>query len=559
MKKLLVTLALHGLLAAPAAAQTTPNPAVDSDGDGVNDVQDVEPCDDRVSARAFLPSGHGYGMVLFEDNWPQQGDFDFNDAVIAFHQVLELDSSGRMTRLIMNLEVLAVGARYDNGLALRLPTSAGNVLTAQLFREGDPTTVGEVALWPSESEAVLTLAPSLHDLFGAPNELINAVPGTPSRPYQHLTLVVELESGALSPADALFDLFLFDASRGVEIHMPRYGPTSRMNAALVGTADDDPNRNFTTRSGIPFGLAFLQEVSYPAEGVAIDRLFPGIVEFGASRGTRNQRFFDSPVVRERYTDQYQLSPLRLAFEADQSCFQAVPGECGPAQDAGAVAPPAPADLCRTGTPSAVTGGGSSYSWSCQGVYSTPTQCQTTRWACLPNESEACSPSTDAQGVRVCAGDGSQWGACQFTGCAPGTIQSGSQCVRRVCAPGSVGTCTVNGGLGQQTCNLSGTGWSTCLPRIEGVCGVAHGRSYGEISIAPYLSGQCASGFRNSPNLWNGRISWTCRGARGGGTASCSATFVECNPRGQQRACNLGNNTIQGCQQGGYWGYCVQRL
>lgn len=560
MKKLMIALALLGLLLAPTLIQAqTPNPAIDSDGDGVDDLQDVEPCDERVSARAFVPSGHVYGMVLFEDNWPRQGDFDFNDAVIAVHQVLELDSAGRMTRMTMNLEVMAVGARFDNGLAVHLPTSSGNVVSAKLFREGDPTTVTDVPLWLTEGEATMTLAPSLHALFGAaPGEqLINAVPGAPAQAYEHLTLVVDLATGALSPAQALFDLFLFDDTRGVEVHLPAYGPTSRMNAALLGTADDDPNRNFTTHNGIPFALAFFQEVSYPSEGVAIDRLFPGIVNFGLSGGTQDTRFFESPVVSERYVDQYTLSPLRLTYEADRSCFAAVPGTCGAAQDVGTVSPPANADLCAAGTPSAVVDSGGAFTWTCQGVYSQPTQCQTAAWACLPNQSEACTPSPGAVGVRVCSGDGAQWGACQQTGCAAGFYPSGSQCVSLVCAPGSVQACTANGAPGRQTCNLNGTGFNSCRPIINGVCGPAAGRSYGEVQVAPYISGQCASGFRTSPNFGqNGHLYWQCTGANGGASTTCSSTYTPCSI-GAARTCSYPSGTHQGCLFPGYWGYCVQ--
>lgn len=463
MKKLtLLSLSFSFLVAAPSFAQT-PNPSVDSDADGINDALDVEPCNGAVSARAFVPPGQVYGMILFEDNWPSQGDFDFNDAVVAYHQVLEIDSNGRMTGLKLDLDVVAVGALEDNGLAVRFPTAPSNVQSMSLVQNGAVTSIPTPTTWTGESQAVVTLAPSLHALFDAVGTYVNTEPGQPAHPYVHITLNVSFTPAAVSTRDALFDIFLFNTSRGTEVHLPQYGGTSQMNQALVGTLDDDPNRNFTTGGGIPFALAFPQVVSYPAERVSIDRLYPGIVQFGQSGGTQNQNFYTNPVVSMRYVDQYNLSPLVAAMEADRSCFSPDPGVCGAAQGTGHVSSPPQADLCQVGTPSAVTDGGvgNDFSWSCQGVYSAATPCAAPHWACAPGTTRGCTPSNGANGIQVCSGSGTSWGGCSFTSCQSGYYQSGNSCIPQICSPGSTRTCSVPNGTGTQTCNVNGTDYNSC--------------------------------------------------------------------------------------------------
>ena len=69
------------------------------------------------------------GKLAFEDNWPMQGDYDFNDAVVSYDinkvTSIKADSNGNDVNIIRTLsasyEIEAIGASYRNGLALSLP------------------------------------------------------------------------------------------------------------------------------------------------------------------------------------------------------------------------------------------------------------------------------------------------------------------------------------------------------------------------------------------------------------------------------------------------------
>ncbi|CAN0578177.1 unnamed protein product, partial [Laminaria digitata] len=195
---------------------------IDSDADGIDDSIDVAPCDASVSARAYLPPGQVYGVAMFEDSWPSQGDFDFNDAVIGFHQVLELDSSARMTGLVLDIDVMAVGARFDNGLAFHVPAARSLVTQTLLTVDGQQATSPTVTPWSTEGETVVTLADSLHGLFGVNGEWVNTDPNLTARPYVHIRLEMKFAPASISIADALFDLFLFNTQRGTEVPLPGY-------------------------------------------------------------------------------------------------------------------------------------------------------------------------------------------------------------------------------------------------------------------------------------------------------------------------------------------------
>lgn len=460
-------------LGSGAAWAQLPQAGVDSDGDGIADNLDVEPCNASVVGWSYVPADRGYGMLLFEDQWPNRGDFDFNDAVLGYHEVLQYGSGGLLTGLRVDIDVMAVGAKFDNGLAIRLPVPRAMIAEAliavgpaswPLVASNSGTSASQA--WPTEADAVLTLAPSLHSLFGVDKAWVNTDPGQPVQGHVHITLLVKLAPGhAVDAITAPFDIFLFDQSRGVEIHLPQYAGTSRMNAALVGTADDGttPTRSFVTTAGIPFALNIGQTVAYPTEGKAIDQLYPDIVVFGQSGGQQAADFYQTTVASQHaFANQMAPTPLPAVGAADVSCFSPDPGVCGTAVGTGHVNAPT-SNLCALGTPSTLSTTGSQFQWSCAGIYSAPTSCNAPDLLCMPNAPDDCSAQiTNGSGARSCNGAGTGYSTCLRTSCNSGFIASGNTCVPQVCSP-SIGTqsCAVSNGTGSQTCNTSGTGWGVC--------------------------------------------------------------------------------------------------
>lgn len=72
------------------------------------------------------------GKIAFEDNWPVKGDYDFNDAVIAYDltkivTTQEVTTEGTtetvdvISSLAIKYDIEAIGATYRNGIGLTLP------------------------------------------------------------------------------------------------------------------------------------------------------------------------------------------------------------------------------------------------------------------------------------------------------------------------------------------------------------------------------------------------------------------------------------------------------
>lgn len=454
--------ALSLLLSAGAQAQVAP--ARDSDRDGVPDDIDAAPCDPTVSARQFVPADRTYGMLMFEDLWPIRGDFDFNDAVIAYNQVLLYDSSALLTGIRMELSVMAVGAGYSNGLAFRLPGVPRTNVTFLSSTIGNVPN-GEkanVRLDPNEAEAVIILTGDLHALFGLPGgTMINTEADRAPHPYVDIVLEVRFAPGVnLSPADAPYDIFLFNRERGIEVHRPQYGGTSSMNHALFNTGDDGSTstRRFVTRQGIPFALDLPELANYPLESAPIDLLYPGIVDFGRTAGRDGTDFYRHPVIDTAYGI-VPPRPLLGQTAPDLSCLAPEPGVCGEASGTGSVNVPE-AELCEQGVPSGVDESGGMWRWTCTGEVGEPTECTAPRLWCTPHLPYVCEVPGGI-GLQWCNGSGTGLSSCSALVCGPGFYLSDGSCLPQVCNPGIIRSCDVEHGAGRQVCDNKGTSWGAC--------------------------------------------------------------------------------------------------
>lgn len=270
----------------------------DADEDGISDVADPFPCDSKKSAVVFLPSEGNYGQLQFEDNWPEQGDLDFNDAVVAYNYQLFQNSDGLVTSLVVTLDPLALGADIDNGLFLALPVSATALDTATQVIDGVSASLD---VQPDESHLVVELVGSLRDLFGGAAGQLNTHSANPVVNGEQVVVTLEFNAPFVLPLGTEpFDLFFARGEDvGHQIHRPAYAGTDRMRSELFSSADDGSSdtRHFVDTDGLPFVLSYPTLAPWTEELVEIPRLFPNIVSFASSNGAEAADFYSTSVVQ----------------------------------------------------------------------------------------------------------------------------------------------------------------------------------------------------------------------------------------------------------------------
>jgi LruC domain-containing protein len=304
------------------------NPVVNSsfpdrDGDGSSDLADAFPCDPTRSAVLFAPGENEYGTQFFEDNWPEAGDLDFNDAVVAYNYALFMNRMGQVTAMRLTIVPRAIGGNIRSGLALRLPASLTAVGSVTRTLGGAPESL--TVAGDGETDVVVTVTQNLRELFaGNPENFINTHEFSGVRPGDGQQVIVEISFASpvtLNLAQEPFDLFFFRTfDRGHQVHRPQYAGTNTMNMSLFNTGVDSSNgaRNFVDNYGLPFVIAVPELVFWTDESTPIHQLYPSISNFAASGGATDANFYEFIMGTGAYPRVMSIAPIPgVAY--DRSC------------------------------------------------------------------------------------------------------------------------------------------------------------------------------------------------------------------------------------------------
>ncbi len=244
----------------------------DSDEDGVNDTYDEFPNDPRYAYEYSYPGENSYGTFAFEDQWPNFGDYDFNDVVVDYKYNQRANATNNMVLLQSEFVLKATGAGFDNGFGIELdmnPTQIESVTGNKIF--ADFLTFNDNGTESNQSKAVIIATDNAHGCFGS-NGLINTTIGASYYTPDTISVNVSFANPvALNAAgSAPFNPFIIiDQNRGRELHLPGYKPTDLVDANYFGQVNDgsDPANGgyYKSQKGLPWGMNLPISFDYPEE------------------------------------------------------------------------------------------------------------------------------------------------------------------------------------------------------------------------------------------------------------------------------------------------------
>lgn len=255
-------------------------------------------------------------FLAFEDNWPETGDYDFNDVVMRLNSSMIVSEDNHVKKLRMSGELTAMGASYNNGFAIQLEgitnddidtdsirfTINGKEVNTPLLETGTVNTVLKISedLWQhvtaggcwfykteqgctSQHEFKFSISLRFTRDIG-----VNAFPQAPYDPFIFAT--DDTEHG---------ELFGENPGRGLEIHLKNKAPTALANTNYFGLAEDATDlasgATYQTENGLPWAIAInastYSDWQHPLEYVDILRAYPEFAEFVNSNGTAKQSWF----------------------------------------------------------------------------------------------------------------------------------------------------------------------------------------------------------------------------------------------------------------------------
>jgi LruC domain-containing protein len=233
--------------------------AADTDGDGVVNYLDDYPQD---ALRAF--NNHSYGILAYEDLWPAEGDYDFNDLVADYTMNVITNAANDAVEITMDYVFKAVGAGYENGFAIQfdnltpadIASVSGYSVTGSLMSISANGTEG------GQSQAVIPIADKMSDIMRpAGGAFVNTIVGNPYVSPDTVSMSIML-SAPIDPVilgAAPFNPFLMsNQDRGREVHLADHNPTDLATVARFGTAHDDSDpgtgRFYKTELNLPWAL-----------------------------------------------------------------------------------------------------------------------------------------------------------------------------------------------------------------------------------------------------------------------------------------------------------------
>ncbi|OQY37484.1 MAG: hypothetical protein B6226_05135 [Candidatus Cloacimonetes bacterium 4572_65] len=277
----------------------------DSDGDGIDDVDDDFPFDVE---RAFQNNTTIEYSLAFEDLWPRKGDYDFNDMVVDYNIFYHTSSTNLVKNVVAEFQLKAVGASYRNGFAVQFPFNSNNIESMTIVDGSDDLTysnvVSDVNFAPvleSGEKAVIVFFEETKDLIPqAYGSFINTVAGDPFITPARIALDIKLTNAEDMTTwlwNAPFNPFIFvNRERSHEIHLVDYPPTPQADLSLFGTGQDDSNialnRYYRTVNNHPWAIHIAGDWDYPYEKTQTPSAFTKFKEWAESTGMNYQDWFE---------------------------------------------------------------------------------------------------------------------------------------------------------------------------------------------------------------------------------------------------------------------------
>lgn len=272
-------------------------PATDADGDGIPDSKDAFPNDAERAFISYYPNNSTWGTLMFEDQWPSLGDYDFNDLVIKYQFEFISNAGNNVVDMIANYQVVASGATFNNGFGFILPIPNGHIKSVSgcvysgssinLNNNGTERTTG------NESAIIVydNISASIGKMFNVTKT------GTTLSPNPITVQVSFRNNVTLSDLSDINQFLYVDQVRGREVHLIGYSPTKAADSSYFGVADDNSTSGTYYRSvnGYPWCLDVPSDISYMLETKDLVTGYPDFINWAQSGGTQNTDWYHTNI------------------------------------------------------------------------------------------------------------------------------------------------------------------------------------------------------------------------------------------------------------------------
>ncbi len=273
---------------------------------------------DIIPAIENLYPATGFGTLAYEDLWPAQGDYDFNDAVIDYQFLVKTNNLNNVMEVQATFILRAFGAGYSNGFGFQFNS---NTLTdAQLTATGSELFENLVTLKANGFEAnqnkpTIIVYDNTYKLMKHPGSGIgvNTTVGAPFVQPDTIVINIQFPNNVFSYNDlniANFNPFIIvNQDRGREVHLANMAPTALANNSFFGTVDDDSNlgsgSTYVNENNLPWAINIVESFDYPKEKVQVTDAYLRFAQWAISAGAQFTNWFEDQPGNRNTNNIYQ--------------------------------------------------------------------------------------------------------------------------------------------------------------------------------------------------------------------------------------------------------------
>lgn len=231
------------------------------------------------------------GMLTFEDLWPKTGDYDMNDLMLYYKSTVYRTIVGnRVYKVVDEFTPFHDGGKRSTGFGYQLSSLNASSIKNVTIEGGTPSThMQGMMLEPDQSHPTILVF----------DDIKQGVVG------KKFTITIEMTGDV--PEDLArppYNPFIFNyGNRGIEVHLPKYTPTSKADMSLFGTEGDgsrpEEKLYYVVSHWLPqmpfaINLPGVKDFPIPEEESRISDTYPGFTPWVSSAGKTNADWYKKP-------------------------------------------------------------------------------------------------------------------------------------------------------------------------------------------------------------------------------------------------------------------------
>jgi LruC domain-containing protein len=265
-----------------------------------------------ITSWVYYPSMNDYYFVGFEDLYPNKGDYDFNDLVMAYRVAIGLNKNKEVVKLKGISYIIAKGAAYshDFRLKIQVPNAVGTkIITMEYPYNENNQPVKASVKTESNFNSVLDFS-----LFTDTRSIVNTINGLTANQKTYFNTLVNGANTRVSPRVQFeanfttripfsnmeigpFDPFIIVRNNNFDIHLIGKNP-------IAGSIS--PNASFKDENNFPFAMLLPETWRFPYEKFSLLNAYSKFYSFVTSGGTQNKNWYSFPNTNfiNNYTERF---------------------------------------------------------------------------------------------------------------------------------------------------------------------------------------------------------------------------------------------------------------